>query len=113
MARLYADEMFPAVVSTLLGELDHDVLTVQAAGQGNQRIPDHEVLAYAVRCNRAVVTMNRNDFARLHRRNSNHAGIILCSEDRNRAQLANRINAAILKEQALAGKLIRVNRPQQ
>jgi hypothetical protein len=56
MALLYADEGFPRQVSNLLRELDHDVLTVQEANQANQRIPDDEVLTYATRLGRAVLT---------------------------------------------------------
>ena len=33
MARLYSDEGFPKKVSEKLRQLDHDVLTVQEAGQ--------------------------------------------------------------------------------
>jgi hypothetical protein len=33
MARLYADEQFPRVVSQLLRNTGHDVLTVQEAGK--------------------------------------------------------------------------------
>ncbi|WP_251955776.1 hypothetical protein [Nostoc commune] len=37
---LYADEGFPKVVTGLLCKFGHDVMTVQEAGQTNQRIPD-------------------------------------------------------------------------
>lgn len=111
MALLYSDEGFPKQVSNHLRKLNHDVLTVQEAGQANQRIPDDEVLAYATGLNRAVLTVNRADFIKLHKQNSNHAGIIVCTEDLNREQLARRIHAAILSENILAGELIRVNRP--
>jgi predicted nuclease of predicted toxin-antitoxin system len=108
MALLYADEGFPRQVSNLLRELDHDVLTVQEA---NQRIPDDEVLAYATRLGRAVLTVNRADFIKLHKQSSNHSGIIVCTENLNRKQLADRIHDAISSESTLAGKLIRINRP--
>ena len=47
MAKLYADENFdyPAVEESR--RLGHDVLTAQEAGQGNQRIADPAVLAFA------------------------------------------------------------------
>jgi predicted nuclease of predicted toxin-antitoxin system len=45
-------------------------LTVQEAGNDNLGIPDEDVLAFAIRDNRAVVTLNRQDFIRLHRANS-------------------------------------------
>ena len=111
MARLYSDEGFPKKVSEKLRDLVHDVFTVQEAGQANQGIPDDQVLAYATDKNRAVLTINRADFIRLHRQSSAHSGIVVCTEDLNRERLANRVHAAISKEDTLSGKLIRVNRP--
>ncbi len=48
MARLYADEQYPYPVVELLRVLGHDVLTVQEAGKANQKIPDSDVLAFAL-----------------------------------------------------------------
>nr|WP_309242617.1 DUF5615 family PIN-like protein [Limnofasciculus baicalensis] len=56
MVSLYADEGFPKVVTGLLRQFGHDVLTVQEAGQANQRIPDNQVLAFATIQGRAVLT---------------------------------------------------------
>lgn len=111
MARLYADEHFPRIVSELLRGMGHDVLTVQDAGNANLGIPDEDVLAFAVTHNRAIVTINRFDFVRLHRLQPDHAGIIVCSDDPDRNRMARRINEAISAEETLTGKLIRVNRP--
>ena len=111
MARLYADEHFPRIVSELLRTMGHDVLTVQEAGNANLGIPDPEVLAFAVNNNRAVLTINRYDFIRLHRLQTDHAGIIVCTNDLDRNRLATRINEAISREEDLRGKLIRVVRP--
>ena len=111
MARLYADEQFPREVSDRLRMLEHDVLTVQEAGNANLGIPDEEVLAYAIEDERAVVTLNRSDFIRLHRASPDHCGIIVCTNDPDRTRLATRIDAAIADEEPLSGKLIRVVRP--
>ncbi len=111
MAQIYADEGFPRKVSEALIGFGHDVLTVQDAGQASQRTPDDQVLAYATDRRRAVLTVNRADFIKLHKQNSNHAGIIVCSEDLDRQRLARRIHAAISQEGDLEGMLIRVNRP--
>lgn len=111
MALLYADEGFPRVVTELLRQSGHDVLTVQAAGQANQRIPDDQVLAFATSQGQAVLTINRDDFIRLHRLSTNHAGIIACTEDLDRQRLATQIHEAIVAEESLARKLIRINRP--
>lgn len=113
MARFYADEQYPLPVVQFLRTFGHDVLTVQEAGNAGLKIPDEEVLAFATNDNRAVLTLNRTDFIRLHRKDPNHAGIIACSNDRNFERLARRINEAIAAVESLRGKLIRVNRPQE
>ncbi len=111
MARLYADEQFPRAVSQLLREMGHDVLTVQEAGNANLGIPDDQVLAFAISNNRAVVTINRLDFIKLHRASSEHFGIIICTNDRDRSRFATRINQEIATQEPLNNKLIRVVRP--
>lgn len=110
MARLYADEQYPYPVVELLRALGHDVLTVQEAGKANQRISDSDVLAFATSSQRAVITLNRKDFFRLHRVQPEHAGIIACTNNRDWEALANRIHIVITAESDLQGKLIRVVR---
>ena len=95
MARLYVDEQFPRDVSERLRTMGHDVLTVQEAGNANLGIPDEDVLAFAISNNRIVITLNRQDFIRLHRINTDHSGIIVCTNDTNRPRMATRINEAI------------------
>jgi hypothetical protein len=53
MARLYADEQFPRLVSELFRTIGHDVLTVQEAGNDNLDIPDEDVLYHVrlITCN--------------------------------------------------------------
>jgi predicted nuclease of predicted toxin-antitoxin system len=111
MARFYADEQFPFQVVELLRNLGHDVLTVQEAGNANQRIPDDQVLAFAVNQERSILTINRIDFIRLHRRNNEHFGIVVCTNNRNWEQFAARVDDAVKAEESLRGKLIRVLRP--
>jgi predicted nuclease of predicted toxin-antitoxin system len=111
MARLYADEQYPYPVVEYLRILGHDVQTVQEAGQANQKISDPDVLAFATADNRTVITQNRKDFIRLHNLQPEHAGIIVCTNDRDWPALANRIDAAIKDEETLQGKLIRIVRP--
>ena len=93
-----------------LRNFGHDILTAKEAGKANQRIPDEDVLAFAINNKRAILTRNRRDFIRLHNSNSDHAGIIVCSEDPNFEQAAIAINELIIKEKSLEGKLIRVLR---
>ncbi|MBW4600839.1 MAG: DUF5615 family PIN-like protein [Calothrix sp. FI2-JRJ7] len=109
MVNLYADEQFPLPVVELLRSLGHDVLTVQEAG--NAGLPDSDVLGFATKNKRVVLTQNRRDFFRLHNQNSAHQGIIACTDDKNLYRLATRINDAIRAEDTLENKVIRVNRP--
>ncbi|MFN5390297.1 MAG: DUF5615 family PIN-like protein [Pseudanabaena sp.] len=111
MASFYADEQFPVQVTELLRNLGHDVLTVQEAGNANQQIPDDQVLAFAVCQERSILTINRIDFIRLHRRDNQHFGIVVCTNNRNWEQFAARVNEAVRDEESLRGKLIRVVRP--
>jgi predicted nuclease of predicted toxin-antitoxin system len=109
VAALYADEQFPRRVVEILRDLGHDVLTVQEAG--NAGLPDEEVVAFATTQNRAVLTLNRRHFIRLHQLQPNHPGIIVCSRDDDWNRQAARINEAISLAETLKGMLIRVNRP--
>lgn len=83
---------------------------MQEAGNANQKIPDEEVLAFATDKNRAVLTLNRYDFIRLHKQSAAHAGIIVCSENTNFERLAEKIDAAVSPFVSLQGQLIRVYR---
>ena len=76
MARFYSNENFPLRAIQSLRALGHDVLTSLEAGRANQRIPDAEVLRFATEEGRAVLTLNRLDFFRLHRDvEGRHAGV--------------------------------------
>lgn len=111
MARLYANENFPAPVVAELRAMGHDVLTIQETGKGQQAFPDDALLQFATENKRAVLTFNRKHFIALHRKSDGHGGIIACSFDIDSAGLAHRIHAQITTEEKLLGKLIRINRP--
>ena len=68
------------------------------------------MLAFAVSENRAVLTLNRRHFIRLHSLQSDHAGIIVCKADQDLARMATNINEAISSLATLTGQLIRVYR---
>jgi Domain of unknown function (DUF5615) len=109
MALLYADEDFPGPVVKLLGDLGHDVLTVQEAGRRGGS--DAQVLADATADGRAVLTHNHRHYKRLHVIQA-HAGIFSCTrDDQNLAALAQRIHDAISAGQNLANQFIRIIRP--
>ena len=111
MARLYANENFPLPVVQELRRLGHDVVTIQETGKAGQRTPDEDVLQYAMADDRAVLTLNRKHFIRLHRRQPSHAGIVVCTVDGQFARQAAGIHAAIESGADLHAQLIRINRP--
>ena len=111
MAHLYANENFPQPVVDELRRLGHDVLTVMETGRAEQAWPDSDVLAFAINGNRAVLTLNRRHFVRLHKEHPDHHGIIVCTSDRDFAGQVLRIHEAIAAMPDLRGKLLRVIRP--
>lgn len=111
MARLLADENFDFQVVCALRAHGHDMLTVQQAGMGYRGVADEDVLAFPISEQRAVVTFDKLDYIRLNRQVSPHCGIIICSDDRNRLALAQRIHDAIAELPDLTNQLIRVYRP--
>jgi Domain of unknown function (DUF5615) len=111
MARLYADENFDYPVVEQLRLLGHDVLTAQEAGQAQKRIPDPDVLAFAISSGRAVVTFNRRHFHKLHAQVSPHCGIITCTRDDDSVALEDRIDQAIQPLPSLDNQLVRIIRP--
>ena len=83
MARVHANENFPLPVVEELRRLGHDVLTVHEIGRAGQQVPDAEVLELAISDHRAVLTLNRRHFIRLHQERPAHAGVIVCTVDRD------------------------------
>ena len=90
-------------------------MTIQETGQANQEYPDEDVLASASGDDRAVLravlTVNRQDFIRLHRRFPDHSGIVVCTADLDFTGQARRIHEAIEAYDSLADQLIRIYRP--
>jgi hypothetical protein len=110
MAQLYADENFPLPVVEELRRLGHNVLTMYEDGKAGQSIPDDEVLALASGSDRAILTINRKHFIRLHRQYPEHAGIVACTFDPDFGGQAGRIHGVVESTGELIGQLIRVNR---
>lgn len=110
MARFYSNENFPRPVVLTLRTLGHDVLTIQETGRADQALPDEAVLEFATQENRAVLTLNRLHFIRLHQARPQHAGIVVCTFDADFTAQAERIHQAVGGRDSLAGQLIRVNR---
>jgi hypothetical protein len=113
VARLYSNENFPLPVVKELRRLGHDLLTIQETGHASSSFPDDEVLAFAIKERRAVLTLNRKHFIRLHGQVPDHAGIIICTADSDFVGQAARIHSALVATTELNSKLLRINRPQK
>lgn len=81
MSGLLLDEMYPPAVAQRLRDHGHDVVAVLEVEVGLASRSDDDVLGWAARHERCVVTENVRDFARLAR-TVPHAGIILVSAQR-------------------------------
>jgi hypothetical protein len=111
MARMYSNENFPLPVVEALHRAGHDIVTVAETGKADQAWPDEDVLAFASDDDRALLTLNRIHFIRLHAKSTDHAGIVVCTFDPDFSGQAQRIDAALKSAQELRGQLLRVNRP--
>lgn len=111
MAAFFADENFPLQVVEAIRRFGHDVLTTSEAGQSGKAVSDREILDLAVSLGRAVLTLNRRHFIRLHEESPTHSGIVVCSADADTDAQARRIHEAVREAGVLAGRLLRVNRP--
>lgn len=111
MARLLADENFPLPVTEQLRALGYDVVTLEDLGKSDQRLADEAVLDLAIEQGRAVLTLNRRHFVRLHGEKPDHAGIVVCSLDVDFARQAQRIADALGATDPIERKLVRINRP--
>lgn len=79
---LLLDEMCPPALAQQLQSLGHDVVAVLEVEVGLAAKTDEDVLAWAARNNRCVVTENISDFARLAQQGFGHVGIVFASSRR-------------------------------
>jgi predicted nuclease of predicted toxin-antitoxin system len=109
--RLYANENFPLQTVLVLRTLGYDILTTHDAGKSNIQIPDPEVLEFAIAENRAVITLNRKDFMKLHKLSDQHCGIIVCTKNDDFQSFAEDIHRTLSAiGESLEQQLIRVYR---
>lgn len=104
-AELYLDEHIPAVLAPLLRAHGFDVLTTQEAGK--VQASDPEQLTFAVLQERAILTLNRQDFEDLHReylaKGKHHWGILIGFTHQPRELLDDRL---VLLDRLTADELI-------
>jgi predicted nuclease of predicted toxin-antitoxin system len=113
MIDLYSNENFPFDMVQALRQLGYNVLTSYDAGQANRGIPDDQVLAFAKQQKRTVITLNRDDFLKLHRSGIQHLGIIICKDDRDYVGQVQTLHAYLQTQTDLTNRLIRVKKQNQ
>jgi predicted nuclease of predicted toxin-antitoxin system len=82
LSSVLLDEMYPPDLARQLRDAGHDVVAVLDIEVGLASKTDEDVLAWAARNNRCVVTENVADFLRLARQGFSHAGLILVTSRR-------------------------------
>jgi uncharacterized protein with PIN domain len=110
VAKFYADENFRYPIVEALRQLGHDVRTCQEEGRAGQGIDD-DVLADALAMGRIVITQNRGDFKKLHKKGVPHQGVVICTYDSDTEALARRIVDAVAREEESGRWLASVVRP--
>jgi len=111
VASFYSDENFRYPVVEQLRRLGHDVLTAQEAGRAGQGIDDDIVLDDARVMSRILLTQNRENFKKLHRKGLPHRGIVVCTYDPDAEALSRRIAEAVSREEPGGRWLVSVVRP--
>ncbi|MCM4082480.1 DUF5615 family PIN-like protein [Paractinoplanes hotanensis] len=76
---LLLDEMYPPALAQHLRQSGHDAVAVLEIEVGLAAKTDEDVLAWASRNRRCVVTENISDFARLAQQGFGHHGIVFIS----------------------------------
>ncbi|PRX13344.1 DUF5615 family PIN-like protein [Actinoplanes italicus] len=82
MTGLLLGEMYPPSLAQQLRDAGHDAVAVLDIEVGLASKTDEDVLAWAARNNRCVVTENVADFLRLAHQGAGHAGLILVTRRR-------------------------------
>jgi hypothetical protein len=82
LSGILLDEMYPPALARQLRSHGHDVVAVLDVEVGLAAKTDEDVLAWAARNGRCVVTENVSDFARLAQQGFSHAGLIFVSSRR-------------------------------
>ncbi|MGW4151972.1 DUF5615 family PIN-like protein [Micromonospora chersina] len=103
MTGLLLDEMYPPALARRLRERDHDVLAALDLEVGLASRSDEDVLAWAARHQRCVVTENVADFARIAP-STPHAGIVFVSARRFPRTRAGLVRLASALDAMLAAK---------
>ena len=107
---LYADENFPLRVVEELRRLGLDVLTAFEDGRANQSLTDQLILIRATELGRAIVTLNRRDFKRLHFRYRSTLALLSAPKIQIGWVKHNGFSSQLPAPESCEGRLIRIYR---
>ncbi|WP_420458439.1 DUF5615 family PIN-like protein [Neolewinella sp.] len=113
MKILLGDEDFDHIAVGYLRELNYDVVTIQDLGLHGIKYSDPAVLQKAIELERILLTHNRKDFRYLHKQDSNHFGIVMCTQTTEHQRLAEKIAALLERTDDCKGQLLKVYRDSQ
>lgn len=105
---LLRDEDFNHKVLKGLADASYDVTSIKELGLDRQWFSDEDVLKMAIELGRVVLTHNKRDFIRLHRKTDEHQGIITCYQTSDHETLTSKILQLLEEVDSFENKLFRV-----
>jgi len=109
VARVNSNENVSLRIVEALRKLGHDIETSFEAGNANQETPDEEVLEYALSNSRVVLTNNRKDFIKLHRKSVPHCGIAVYTVQPDAIETSTKIHGVLSDSRSVGRFLARVH----
>jgi len=101
--RLFTDEDVDPRLAVALRQLGHDAMSCHETGRSNQKIPDHEQLAFATQEGRTILTFNARDYVPLDQEwksaGLHHAGIIVSPRINDVGELLRRVEGHLHSQQ--------------
>ena len=107
---LLGDEDFNHKVLKILTEVPYDVTSIKELGLDRKWFSDEDVLKTAIELNRVILTHNKRDFIKLHRKAEWHPGIITCYQTADFETLAGKIISLIEGVDSFENSLFRINK---
>jgi predicted nuclease of predicted toxin-antitoxin system len=109
MARLLADENFPAPVQSELRQCGHDVAQLSDVGLDLRFSSDEEILAAASSSGRTLLTLDRG-LSQLSSKIPDPPGIIVCTFATDFVGMALQINEIVSATERMKGRVVQVGR---
>jgi len=105
---LLGDEDFNHKVLKGLADASYDVTSIRDLGLDRQWFSDEDVLKTAIELGRIVLTHNKRDFIRLHRKTNQHPGIITCYQTSDHDTLTGKILQLLEEVDSFENNLFRI-----